>query len=145
VSCERVLSGAGLVGLYRALTEIGGLRPRASGQELAPADIAHWASDRSCPAAIAAAGAFSRILGSTAGNLALSFAALGGVYVDSGVALRLGDALGRQAFREPFESKGRFRSYLSRVPTFFVSTPNPTLIGLTSVIMDDAVGGEAKQ
>ena len=87
------------------MAEIDGLRPRASGQELAPADITHWASDRSCPAAVATAVAFSRILGGTAGNLALSFAALGGVYVDGGVALGLGDALDRRAFRDRFESK----------------------------------------
>ncbi len=146
VSCERILSGAGLVDLYHAVAEIDGLRPRASGQELAPADIAHWASDRSCPAAVATAVAFSRILGGTAGNLALSFAALGGVYVDGGVALGLGDALDRRAFRDRFESKRRFRGYLSRVPSFLVSAPNPTLIGLTSVIVDaDAKGAPARR
>ena len=71
----------------------------------------------------------------------MSFAALGGVYVEGGGALGLGDALDRRAFRDRFESKRRFRGYLSRVPSFLVSAPNPTLIGLTSVIVDAAAKG----
>src|SRR5919204_3914714 len=81
VSAETVLSGAGLVRLARALD------PQAACH--AAETIAASALARE-PAAQAAARLFVRLLGRFAGGLALSFKALGGVYIAGGVAGRAG-------------------------------------------------------
>jgi hypothetical protein len=49
---------------------------------------------------------FCAFLGTTAGNLALTLGAHGGVYIGGGIVPRLGDWFARSPFRARFESKG---------------------------------------
>jgi glucokinase len=47
------------------------------------------------------------------------------------------DELQASAFRQRFESKGRFQNYLSMIPTFVIDSPiSPALIG-ASVALDE--------
>src|SRR5262249_35409164 len=92
VSAEAVLSGPGLVRLPRA----GGGGPARA---LAPRGACHEAETIAAsalarePSAQAAARLFVRLLGRFAGGLALTFKALGGVYIAGGVAGGLGPLL----------------------------------------------------
>ena len=52
-------------------------------------------------------GIFCRLLGSCAGNLALTLGAEGGVVIGGGIVPRLGDFFARSEFRAAFEAKGR--------------------------------------
>ena len=124
VSIERVLSGAGLFDLYRALAEIEDkpapltderavLTAGAAGEPLAGAVL-----DRFCA-----------ILGSVAGDLALSFGARGGVYISGGIAPRMAERLSRSWFRQRFEDKGRLSDYMASIPTSLVLHPHPALVG----------------
>jgi glucokinase len=70
-----------------------------------------------------------RLLGHTAANLALSLGARGGVYIGGGVIGRLGDYFARSGFRAAFEAKGRFASYMQRIPTYVIRAEQPALIG----------------
>jgi glucokinase len=73
---------------------------------------------------------FCAFLGSVAGDLALTLGARGGVYIGGGIAPRLLAQLETSMFRARFEDKGRFRSYLSTIPTWvIVSEHSPALIG----------------
>ena len=119
VSAERVLSGSGLVNLHRAL----GDRAGETVEALAPADIVTRALDGRDPRCIETVERFLGFLGSFAGNLALTLGAQGGVYIGGGIVPRLGDRIATSCFRERFESKGRFRSYLTRMPTWVITTP----------------------
>jgi glucokinase len=117
VSAERVLSGAGLVNLYRATCEIAGRPPQA----LSASDVTARAltgGDAECRAAVEF---FFAFLGNFAGNLALTLGALGGVYIGGGIVPRLGDWIARSSFRERFERKGRFAPYLAKVPTWVIT------------------------
>jgi glucokinase len=125
VSAERVISGRGLENLYHAICQLNGTEPEAlvaaqvSERGLATSDVA-------CEEALAC---MCRLLGNAAANLALTLGARGGVYIGGGVIGRLGDYFARSGFRAAFEAKGRFASYLQRIPTYVIRAEQPALIG----------------
>ena len=125
-SAERALSGPGLVNLYEALCQVDGLKPR----ELDPAEVTAEAVRGADAHAVEAVEMFFALMGSVAGNLALTLGARGGVYIGGGIVPRLGDWIDRSAFRERFAAKGRFRAYLERIPTIVVqASTSPALVG----------------
>ena len=130
-SAERALSGSGLVNLYNALCEVDGVAARA----LTPAEVtAQLDTDAQCGRAI---DLFFSLLGNVAGNLALSLGARGGMYIGGGIVPRLGDRIDRSLFRDRFEDKGRFRSYLQGIPIWVVNARmSPALIGAARALDD---------
>lgn len=128
VSAERFLSGDGLVRLYRSLARLDGVEVPAR----TAAEITDAAAD--CPLCGAALDMFCDMLGTVAGNLALTFGACGGVYLAGGIVPKLGDRFAGSRFRERFEAKGRFRDYLARIPTAIVVHPEPAFLGLMRVL-----------
>jgi len=128
VSAERALSGPGLINLYQAL---GG--SEASPLPRSVSDAALTGED---PVAVRALALFFALLGSAAGNLALTLGARGGIYLGGGILPRLLEPLRKSAFRERFEAKGRFRSYLQAIPTFVIVHPHPALLGLAELLND---------
>lgn len=126
VSAERVLSGSGLVNLYQAVCHVEGMVPQA----LTPADVTDRAvkgSDAQCVTAFAH---FCAMLGTVAGDLALTVGARGGIYIAGGILLRFREAFAASGFRVRFEAKGRFADYLRFVPTQLVLEESPALLGL---------------
>lgn len=125
VSNERLLSGQGLMNLAQALAAIDGRDMAAA----TPAEVTRQARDGTCPACVGAVAMFSAVLGSAAGDLALTLGARGGIFIAGGVCLRLGGLFDRAAFRRRFEAKGRFRSYLEAIPAWLVLRGDTGLIG----------------
>jgi glucokinase len=127
VSIERgALSGSGLQSLYEALAEVDG----AQVPHRDAAAITKAALEGSCELSRATLDMFCAILGSVAGNLAVTFGARGGVYIAGGIAPRFPDFLAASAFRARFEAKGRFQDYLRNIPTRLVTKPDASFIGL---------------
>src|SRR6185312_4292317 len=124
VSIERLLSGRGLFELYGVLA---GLRQA----EAAAADekAVFEAAGRGDALAGETLDRFCAILGSVAGDLALSFGARGGVFVSGGIAPRMPDRLAAGSFRTRFEDKGRLKTYVEQIPTSLVVHPYPAIIG----------------
>jgi glucokinase len=114
VSTERVLSGQGLVNLYKAVSYVNGLHSN----KLSPEEVMRMGLTQEDAACSQALDCFCSFLGSAAGNWALALGARGGVYIGGGIAPRLTDRLANSRFRTAFESKGRLSSYLRRVPTW---------------------------
>ena len=135
VSAERLLSGPGLVLIHDALRRLDGLPPAA----VTPAGIAGAAAERRCPVCTESAALFSGLLGSVAGNLALTLGSLGGVYLGGGVIGGLGPAFDRAAFRARFEAKGRFSGYLARIATVEIVAEHPALRGVAAALDADAI------
>ena len=61
------------------------------------------------------------------------FGARGGAYIAGGISPRILDFTSRSEFRSRFEAKGRFRTYLERVPTQVIVHPAAAFLGLASL------------
>ena len=128
VSAERVVSGAGLENLYHAIIAIDGIEaPKRNAAEITQAAVGD------CPTARMALELFCAMLGSIAGNVALTFGARGGVYIAGGIAPRITEFMARSEFRARFEHKGRFRTYLEAIPSSIIVHPAATFIGLRTI------------
>jgi glucokinase len=77
---------------------------------------------------------FCAMLGTMAGNLALTLGARGGVYIGGGIVPRLGQLFLDSPFRERFEAKGRLQGYLEAIPTFVVTHPLPAFLGCAALL-----------
>jgi glucokinase len=122
VSYERLLCGPGLLNIYRAI----------GGEDLAtPEQITGGADD---PLAAKAIRIFCEVLGSFAGNAALTFGAWGGVYLAGSLLKPMKAELLAGGFRARFDDKGRFGKELARVPTLLVDEPALGLIGAAAAL-----------
>ncbi len=134
VSAERFLSGEGLVRLYETLASLDGIEaPVRSASEITEA-----AAAEDCSPCRAAFDMFCEMLGTVAGNLALTFGARGGVYIAGGIVPKTKDTFAASRFRQRFEAKGRFRNYLAEIPTSIVMHPEPAFLGLMRVLRVNA-------
>jgi glucokinase len=125
VSAESLVSGFGLSLIYEVITQI----EQGVGIKLSPSEVSQRALELDCPVAIETLSIFCNILGTVAGNLALTLGARGGVYLGGGIIPRILDFFSRSGFRERFEKRGRFTSYLQAIPTYVIDTDYPALIG----------------
>ena len=130
VSAERVLSGPGLVNLYQALAESDGV----PAEPFSPAQITDREIGETHPLCRAAVDLFCAMLGTVAGDLALTLGAHGGVFIAGGIVPRLGATFAQSRFRARFEDKGRFSPYLAAIPTYVVTYPFPAFLGLAALL-----------
>lgn len=126
VSAEMVISGSGLPRLHGAVNP--GTAPLASAEIVARA----LAGD---PAAASTIKLFVRLLGRFAGDVALTFKAMGGVYIAGGVTGKLGALLEEDIFRKAFEAHPPYGDLLRAVPTYLVTVAHPGLIGCAACAM----------
>jgi glucokinase len=129
-SAERVLSGQGLVNLYRAICEVNGSTPI----DLRPQDVTSHAIASTDSLCAQTTQVFSSFLGSVAGNLALTLGARGGLYLGGGILPQMGASFNEGAFRLQFENKGRFSEYLRHIPTWLITASTPALIGASRAL-----------
>ncbi len=129
VSAERVLSCSVLENLYEALAALDDLKPpRRSAAEITSAGV-----EGTCPTSRAAIDMFCAMLGTVAGNLALTLGARGGIFIAGGILRRLPDYFSRSQFRGRFEDKGRFSGYLAPIPAYLVLDDDAAFVGLRSL------------
>lgn len=128
-SAERVLSGGGLVLLYRCIAQRTG-RPAA---KLTPEQIPELARQGDFLAGETLA-LFFRFLGSVAGDLALTAGATGGIFLAGGIVPQLLDEIADSDFRKRFEDKGRYQAYMQQIPTMVILNPVPAFHGLTRLL-----------
>ncbi|UVW28937.1 glucokinase [Massilia sp. H6] len=128
VSAERLLSGMGLELIHRVL----------AGQRREAAAITGAALDGSCADCRRTVDTFCAILGSVAGNVALTLGATGGMYIGGGIVPRLGALFTGSSFRARFEDKGRLSPYLARIPTYLITEQYPALRGVSAMLPERA-------
>jgi glucokinase len=129
ISAETILSGPGLPRLLRAVD------PRS--QALTPEAVVANALAGDA-AALVTVQLFVQLLGRFAGGLALTFKAVGGVYIAGGVASRLGKLFDAQAFRAAFEAHPPYQSLLASIPIWMMTRSEPGLLGC-AVLADELV------
>jgi glucokinase len=137
VSYERVLSGPGLLNIYRYLRHSGRSETPEVSERIASAHdpsalVSEMAlSDRSetCREALEM---LVSIYGAEAGNLALTAKALGGVYVGGGIAPKIRPMICGGVFMRSFQDKGRLGSLLESIPVTLVVNSRMALLGAAS-------------
>ena len=129
VPVERLLSGPGLLAIATTLAQIKGevIDVRE------PRDISARAAAGECPICREAMQIFSSILGSTAGNLALTLLARGGVFITGGLCRGLRPLLDVEAITQAFIAKGRHQAYLQEIPIDQILRHHAALLGAAEV------------
>jgi glucokinase len=135
VEVERVLSGPGLVNLFRfthatqdlrtACSEVGG---DVDEDEMAPA-ISRCALDGACEQCVEALDMFVEAYGAEAGNLALRCMATAGVYIGGGIAPKILPSLQTGRFMEAFLSKDPMVDLLRTIPVKVILNTSAGLLG----------------
>lgn len=134
VSIERLICGPGLLNMHRALAEIEGRETHIED----PAEITQTALDDPNSPCGATLARFCAILGAVAGDIALTTGARGGVYIAGGIAPRILPFLKASPFRQRFERKGRFKDYMTDIPTWVITHKHAALLGAARVAFADA-------
>jgi glucokinase len=124
VSAERLLSGMGLELIHKAMTA----------DQLAAPEITSRALKEECEDCLRTVDIFCGVLGSVAGNVALTLGATGGMYIGGGIVPRLGKLFTQSTFRQRFEDKGRLSPYLARIPTYLITEQYPALVGVAAML-----------
>jgi glucokinase len=144
VSCERIVSGAGLLNIYQFLRDTGrGEEPdwlRRRMVEEDPAKVISIAGiDRSSSLCAQALDVFATVYGAVAGNIGLLFLATGGIYLGGGIAPKMLPRLqDPNLFRAAFSDKGRLRSVVEQIPVRVVLDERVGLKGAAQVATVEA-------
>ncbi len=136
VSAEQVLSGGGLENLHEALAVLDNVvLPRRRAAEITRAGV-----EGSCPTSRAVIDMFCAMLGTVAGNLALTLGARGGIFIAGGILRRMPEYLLGSQFRARFEEKGRMRKYLEPIPVWLILDEDAAFVGLHALAEVEGIG-----
>ena len=136
VSAERVLSGNGLENLHESLATLDHVvTPRRRAPEIIQAGI-----EGNCSTSRAAVDMFCAMLGTVAGNLALTLGAKGGIYVGGGILRHMPRYFANSPFRARFEDKGRLSKYLEPIPAYLILDEDVAFVGLRTLAEVEGIG-----
>ncbi len=134
VSYERVVSGPGLVRIYRFLRQrsrrkepvwlTAALRHRDAGAVITQSGLSR--RDACCRHTVEL---FASLYGAEAGNLAMKTLATGGVYLGGGIAPKILPVLRGDGFLRAFVDKGRMHRVLSQIPVRVMLDEQSALLG----------------
>jgi glucokinase len=125
IDVDYVLSGRGLLRLYRAISELDGLP-----QVLAtPAEVSRAGMAGESVAAREALEVFCALLGSFCADVAIMLRATGGVVLAGGVLPHIESFLASSDFAQRFQRAGVMRSFLERVPVRLIDHGDLGIIG----------------
>ena len=137
VSWERVLSGPGLASIFEFLI----IRKHATVTSDLVQDVERRGAVAVTEAALksghvlarTALSIFVNAYGALAGNLALTFAPRGGIYLAGGITPQIIDAMRDGQFMQAFGAKGRFSDQVAQIPVYMVLGKNPNLLGAAMI------------
>jgi glucokinase len=137
---ERVLSGPGLVNIYRFVhrSPCPYVDPDAAD---AAARLSAAALEGRCAACAEALDIFAAVLGAECGNSALRGLTTGGVYLGGGIPPKIIPALESGTFLDAFRAKAPMEHLVAAIPVQVIVHPNPALLGaavVASTAADDA-------
>ena len=139
VSIERVLSGPGIMNIYSFLRDRShGDEPTALRDEIAAAnDPAAVVSGHGLSGTHAicsmALDIFARVLGSQAGDVALTYLSTGGVFLGGGIPPKVAPKLRSGGTVEAFLRKGRLSPLVEMTPLHIITNDRAALLGAASI------------
>lgn len=132
VTAETILSGPGLVRLYRTLAMLDGERPALDEAPAITAAALHQGDAR----AGEAVAIFCALTGAYAGDLALILGARGGVYLGGGILPRLAGIIPATPLRARFEAKAPMEDFVRPIPVKLITAAYPGLAGAALWLAD---------
>jgi glucokinase len=132
VSIEDILSGRGLVSIYQALAHITGMQA----QDFSPADVSTKGlanEDALCREALET---FCNILGSVAGDKALSLGAKGGVFLGGGIIPKIAPFIPQTDFIKRYQHKGPMAGYVGEIPVNMILNDTAALVGTAAWLLN---------
>lgn len=137
ISCERLISGEGLVNIYNFLKHINSAPVNPETEQymigrdhaavIGEAGVA--GSDALCVEALKL---FCKLYGSESGNLALKCLPYGGVYLAGGIGAKILPVLQQGDFMRGFLAKGRCEPVLQKISVKVCTNPEVALLGALS-------------
>lgn len=125
ISVENILSGGGLVRLYRAIAHI----HKSPAADYTPADVSAKGLNNEDPLCREALITFCEILGEVAGDKALSWGARGGVVIGGGITPKLLSVLKESQFLARYKHKGPMGKYVSDISIHLIINDKAALVG----------------
>ena len=138
VSYERIISGSGLPNVFDFFVEVEKMEPqpetlkKMKNEDRAKV-ISEMALDKKDEVCEKTLDLFVSILGSHAGNLALTFLADGGVYLAGGVPFKILPKIKDGTFEKSFLNKGRLSSVLEGIPINLITNNLAAIKGAAHV------------
>jgi len=134
VSYERVVSGPGMREIFHFLIDTKRFPLSSSMEkEMEKRDlsmvVSEWGRAGKDPACVKALEMFVSAYGAEAGNVALKFLSVGGLYLGGGIAPHLLESLRKGPFLSSFLEKGRFKKLLEAIPIWVVLNDDTALLG----------------
>jgi glucokinase len=137
VSWENVLSGPGTRHIYDFFVSPGQLGAKAALANPDPTspEITVAGTTNANAACAATIDLFADCYAAEAGNLALRFLAVGGVYIGGGIGMKMLDYLKRPAFLQRFCDRGpdKLRDMLKQIPIHVINFDLGALFGAANV------------
>ena len=130
VSAERLLSGRGLVNIYRALCTLEHVSPAL----LKASEITAAANSGDDPIALRTVNMFCDVLGSEVGDAVLATGARGGVILGGGILPKIREIFMNSGFVNRFLEKGRMQAYVDGVPVRLIVDDRVALFGAAATI-----------
>jgi glucokinase len=134
VSTERVLSGPGLYNIYKFMRDIKKQSETSVVIEALrdgdpSAVIARAGIEGDSPLCSRVLDMFVSLYGAEAGNVALRYFAVGGVYLGGGIAPKIIERLKKPGFMLSFMNKGRLSPLLESIPVRVILNDQTALLG----------------
>jgi glucokinase len=127
VSIERLISGSGLQTIYEAVCYINDIPINDYLPE--PHEITDLGTNNKCFICKQTVDHFCRILATMASNLACITSSFGGVYIGGGIIPKMLDYFVKSDFKSRFEDKGRYRTFLEKMPIYIILDKYPAMYG----------------
>ena len=122
---EDLISGRGLVTLFNTMALLDGVDIQASEAK----DVSAMAFEQENPLALEALELFCAGLGTVAGDIALIYAAKGGIYLGGGILPRMVDYLKTSGFEARLKHRGKMTELINNIPVYLINHPHPALVG----------------
>ncbi len=134
VCWETVLSGPGLATLHQAVADLWG----TPADPLPPEEISRLGASVEDPLCHQTLELFFALLGSAAGNLALTVCAHGGVYIGGGIVPGLAEFARTSPLRRRFEERVELAELVADIPIFLILDDDPGLMGAAACCEGEA-------
>jgi glucokinase len=132
VSVEDLISGPGLERVYSCLVALN----KQKLDNLGAAQITELALVDDTSLAFESVQMFLRILGSAAGNAALTCGAFNGVYFSGGILPRIVPLIEKSQLVNVFTDKPPMNKLLANIPLYLINGPTPALVGAAHLLFD---------